>query len=83
MSGGKTALPPGSCTMPRPNPGRRIGVGDGATVEPDDAAVGIAEPADHAEQGRLPGAVGAEQRDHLALADVEIDVEQHLHRCRS
>ena len=35
--------------------------------------------ADGAQQRRLAGAVGAEQRDDLALLDVEVDAEQHLH----
>ena len=56
-----------------------VGVGDRATVEPDDAAFGDPEPADDAQQRRLAGAVGAEQRERLALVHVEADVEQHLH----
>ena len=30
------------------------------------------------EERRLPGAVGAEERDELALPDLEVDAEQHL-----
>ena len=41
--------------------------------------LGHAEAADAAQQGGLPGAVGAEQREHLAAAHVEVDAEQHLH----
>ena len=36
-------------------------------------------PADRLEQRRLAGPVGAEQGDDLALVDLEVDVEQHLH----
>ncbi len=54
-------------------------VGDVATVEQDGAARRLLGAADGAQQGRLAGAVGAEQRDDLALADVEVGAEQHLH----
>ena len=37
------------------------------------------EAGDRLEQRRLAGAVGAEQRDDLALVDLEVDVEEHLH----
>ena len=37
------------------------------------------EARDRAQQRRLAGAVRAEQRDDLALADLEVDAEQHLH----
>ena len=55
-------------------------VGDGAAVEPHDAASGVPRPGDDAQDRRLAGAVGAEQREHLAASDLEADVEQHLHR---
>ena len=42
-------------------------------------AVGSTSPEMALEQGRLPGAVGAEQRDDLALVDLEVDAEEHLH----
>ena len=57
----------------------RRGVGDVAPVEDDRAAVGLDQPGDGLEQRRLAGAVGAEQGDDLALADLEVDAEQHLH----
>ena len=62
----------------RPLLGRRVR--DGAAVEPDDAARRRAEPGDDAQDRRLAGAVGAEQREHLALPHLEADVEEHLHR---
>ena len=57
-----------------------VDVRERAAVETDDAAVGDAQPADRPEQRRLPRAVGAEQREHLAACHLEPDVEQHLHR---
>ena len=54
-------------------------VGDVATVEHDGAARRLLGAADGAQQRRLAGAVGAEERDDLALLDVEVDAEQHLH----
>ena len=41
---------------------------------------GVPRPRDDAEDRGLAGAVGAEQREHLARAHLEADVEQHLHR---
>ena len=55
-------------------------VRDVAAVEPHDAALGHLEPADDAQDRRLARAVRAEQRDALAPVDLEVDVEQHLHR---
>ena len=77
---GNTPLPPGSCTMPMPRARLRRDVGDVAAVEAHDAAFGDLEAADDAQDRRLAGAVRAEQRDALALVDLEVDVEQHLHR---
>ena len=57
----------------------RVGVGDVAAVEEDRPADRVDQPADRLEQRRLAGAVGAEQRDDLALADLDVDAEQHLH----
>ena len=42
------------------------------------AAIGLLETQQHAHQGRLAGAVEADERDDLALADVEVDVEQQV-----
>ena len=51
-----------------PEPQLRLDVGERATVQAHDAAVGDAEPADGAQHRRLAGAVRAEQREHFALA---------------
>ena len=51
-----------------------------ARVIPGDAAFRYLEAADDAQDGRLPGPVGAEQCDALAAVDLEVDVEEHLHR---
>ena len=42
------------------------------------AAVGLFEPEQHTHQRRLAGAVGTDQRDDLALADVEIDIDEQV-----
>ena len=59
--------------------GGRVGVRDVATVEVDGAADRVDQTADGLEQGRLARAVGAEQGDDLALSDLHVDAEQHLH----
>ena len=48
--------------------------GDALAVEEDLALVGLREPVEDVHQRRLAGAVLAEQRVHLAAAEVEIDV---------
>ena len=45
----------------------------------DGAAFGRDEAGDRAQHGGLAGAVGAEQRDRLALAQLEVHAEEHLH----
>src|SRR5205807_5562535 len=47
--------------------------GDVHAPEQDLAAVGPQQAADQVDQARLPGAVGADQREHLPLADGEVD----------
>ncbi len=54
-------------------------VRDRLPVEADHAPRRGAEAGDDPQDRRLAGAVGAEQREHLALAHLEADVEQHLH----
>src|SRR3546814_11563934 len=54
-------------------------MGDVATVVDDGTPLRLGDPADGVQQGRLAGAVGAEQRDHLALVDFEVDPKEHLH----
>src|SRR5437867_12923779 len=47
---------------------------DVVTVHPYAAFARIDDPADDADQGRLPRAVGTEQREDLSAADVQVDV---------
>ena len=54
-------------------------MGDVAPVEDDGSALGLGDPADGVEQRRLAGTVGAEQRHDLALVDLHVDAEEHLH----
>ena len=42
------------------------------------AAIGLLEAQQHAHQRRLAGAVEPDERDDLALADVEVDVQQEV-----
>ena len=49
-------------------------LGDVLAVEIDEAAVGLHEPHDRIEAGRLAGAVRAQQPDDLASVDLEADV---------
>src|SRR6185503_5113417 len=51
---------------------------DALAAEPDLAARADAHVADRAQRRGLAGAVGAEQRDHAALVDLEVDAVQHL-----
>src|SRR5439155_9515559 len=59
-----------------------FGVEIGDVLAPETHAARARKPnaGNDLEQGRLAGAVDAEQRDHLAVIDGEVDVEQHLHR---
>ena len=45
-------------------------------VELDRALVGAVDAGDHLDQRRLAGAVVADEGDHLAFADVEVDLGQ-------
>jgi len=56
----------------------RVDAGDVAPVEVHAAADRLHQTGDGLEEGRLAGAVGAEQGDDLVLLDVEVDAEQHL-----
>src|SRR3954452_22889687 len=51
---------------------------DCAHVEYDDSTDRVDQAADRPQEGRLTGSVGAEQRDDLALMDVEVHTEQDL-----
>ena len=79
VSVGNTPWPPGHLGDAEGGDLVRRRVRDVAPVEDDRALVGLDHPADGLEQRRLAGAVRAEQRDDLALVDLEVDVEQHLH----
>ena len=56
--------------------GRRAERGDVLPIEGDGTAGGGEEAADDSQDRGLAGAVGAEQRDQVALRDVEVDPEQ-------
>src|SRR6185312_15627713 len=56
--------------------GRQLG--DVLAVEPDRARARARIAAYRHQQGRLAGAVGADQGDDLALGDVEVDAVQRL-----
>jgi hypothetical protein len=49
-------------------------VGDVVAVEADHAAIGGDEAGDHVENGGLAGAIGAEQADRLAVAQLQSGV---------
>ena len=68
---------------PQPAPLRghrpaRVGVEEDAIAQADAARVGMVEPGDGAEQGRLAAAARAEERDHFTLLEREGDAFQHL-----
>ncbi len=70
---------PGHLDDPQPGALDRIGMGDVSTVELDRALDGIHQAGDRLQQGGLPGPVGAEEGDDLALADLHVHPEQHPH----
>ena len=62
---------------PAPGLGRR-GEGDGGAVELDPAGIGHVGPGDDLGQRRLAGGIVADQPEHLAGEQVEIDAAQRL-----
>ena len=68
-------------TMPMPSlrAARGLEMRDRRAVEEDLALVGREDAVDHLDQGRLAGAVLAEQRVDLAGLDVEVDVVVGAH----
>ena len=58
--------------------GARIGEAHGRAIDPHVAGVGLDHAGENVHQRRLAGAVLAEQRMDLALAQVEIDAAQRL-----
>jgi hypothetical protein len=57
----------------------RVQAHDTAVLETDVAAIGRELAVDHIEAGRLPGAVGADQRQEFAFTDVEAHVVDRVH----
>jgi hypothetical protein len=55
-----------------------VGVGDLDTLDHDLARGRLLEQVHAAQQGRLAGARGADDTDHLAAVDVEVDALEHL-----
>jgi hypothetical protein len=54
--------------------------GDVLAVERDLARIGRHQADDHVEAGGLAGAIGPEQSDHLALAQVQSEIVYDLAR---
>ena len=52
-------------------------IGDVAPIEADNPGIGGDQPGDDVKAGRLAGAVGPEQTDHLAALHRDVDVAQH------
>src|SRR3546814_589294 len=59
-------------------PGCAVFLDNVMAVGQDDALARIDDPANDADQRRLPGAVGPQQREDLAAADLQIDVFERL-----
>jgi hypothetical protein len=55
-------------------------LGDVAALEPDPASARVIEPVDRSQRRRFAGAVRADQRDDLPLADIQRDTLQGLDR---
>ena len=56
----------------------QVGLAEGVPVEEQCAAVGLQQARDDAQEGRLAGAVAAEEGHGLASVDAEADVGEHL-----
>ena len=63
-----------------PDPGSRRAVvaNDVVSVRQDGSLRRVDDPADDADEGRLARAIGSQQREDLALADLQVDVLQRL-----
>ena len=63
------------CTIPIPRSiaSRGESMQNRLAVQPDLALVGVVEPVEDVHEGRLAGAVLAEERVHLALGELEVD----------
>ena len=53
---------------------------DEPAADADLAAIGGGEPGDDAQQGRLPAPARPDEREQLAVGDVEVDVDQGARR---
>ncbi len=60
----------------------RMGRADRLAVDRDGARARVVEPRDQPEQGRLPAARAADQRDDLALLDRQVDARERLRAVR-
>ena len=69
----------GNLTDTEPGDLARRRVGDVPPVQDDGAEVRLGHPGHGPQERRLAGAVGAEQRDDLALRHLHVHVEQDLH----
>src|SRR5581483_10814694 len=78
--GGEDPLAAGHERHAGPGDGLGIGAGDVPAVERDRPGRRVDEAGQRLQQGRLAGAVGAEKGDDLAVLDVEVHAEKHLHR---
>src|SRR5204863_971526 len=74
---GEDAAAPGDLDEPARGRRLRCEPRDALTLEPDVAAVRLDDPRDRVERRRLAGSVRAEERDHLAAFDLDVDTEQH------
>lgn len=61
----------------RPRAAEGRGVGEILVAENHRTAARLQAPGDDAQQRCLPGAVAAEQADHFARRDAEVDAVQH------
>ncbi len=78
VSVGNTPRPPGHLRDAELGGAGRVELGDVLAGEAHGATRRRGEPGDGPQHRGLAGAVGAEERDHLALVDLEVDAEQHL-----
>ena len=76
---GEDAAPAGDRHDAQARTCQRVGMGDVAAGEGDGAIGGIEQSGDDAQKRRLPRSVGAQHGHHLALGDLEVDAEEHLH----
>ena len=71
--------PPGTWATPRRGDLVRWQVRDVAPVEHDRAVIGLGDPTDRTQQGRLAGSVRADESHDLALTDLDRNVREDGH----